>query len=217
MNDKTICKFCNKEFKSMKSRAGHQGFCHDNPNKVIVDRSGKNNPMFGKKGGNRFTKNPNYKISDETREKLSKASSGKKWSAERKKNQSKRMLEVVRANPDSYMTGNKGGRTKIYEYKGFKLRGTWELEVAKYLDQSGIEWTNKVQPFDYRFEGKQRLYFPDFYLPELDMYIEVKGFETVKDHAKWKVVDNLLVLKLKEIDEIKKGMYTLSKQSSRKS
>lgn len=46
-----------------------------------------------------------------------------------------------------------------------------------------------------------------FYLPELDLYIEVKGYERERDLAKWKVVPNLRVFKLKEINAIKNNTF----------
>lgn len=35
-------------------------------------------------------------------------------------------------------------------------------------------------------------YTPDFYLPDLDLYIEVKGYETDKDRSKWSQFTNNL-------------------------
>jgi hypothetical protein len=34
--------------------------------------------------------------------------------------------------------------------------------------------------------GKSHRYFPDFYLPETEEYIEIKGYKTERDEAKWK-------------------------------
>ena len=33
--------------------------------------------------------------------------------------------------------------------------------------------------------NSQRYYTPDFYLPDEDIYIEIKGYKTIKDEAKW--------------------------------
>lgn len=75
-----------------------------------------------------------------------------------------------------------GGRCKkiCYEspYAGrVRLDGTWELLVGKLLDQAGIRWQRNRRGYPYRGrDGKQHRYFPDFYLPDLGLFIEVKGY-----------------------------------------
>jgi len=49
--------------------------------------------------------------------------------------QSLAMKKAVRENPDSYSKNNVCGRVKLYDYKGIKVKGTWELKVAKWLDK----------------------------------------------------------------------------------
>jgi hypothetical protein len=71
------------------------------------------------------------------------------------------------------------------EYKGIDLHGTWELKYAQYLDSVGISWIRNTDSFSYIFEGKDRKYTPDFYLPETDEYVEIKGYKTEKDESKW--------------------------------
>ena len=41
------CKYCNKECKNKLSLVAHENVCMQNPNRL--DRSGKNNPNYGKK------------------------------------------------------------------------------------------------------------------------------------------------------------------------
>lgn len=41
------------------------------------------------------------------------------------------------------------------------------------------------ESFAYIFEGKERKYTPDFYLVDSDEYVEIKGYKTDKDAAKW--------------------------------
>ena len=119
------------------------------------------------------------------------------------------MKQVVRDNPDSYSASNVCGRTKLVEYNGTKLNGGWELLVAKWLDGQGIEWTNKIAPIEYEWKGNTHLYFPDFYLPKYDRYIEVKGYERERDVAKWKSIPNLIILKVSSINRIKNEQLTI--------
>jgi len=205
------CPYCTKSYKTINALRSHKGYCKSNPNSVehpAKRRIGKNNPMYGKKGCNQYIKHGD-EMSQETKEKISKSLTGSKWSEKRKNDHSKVMSEIVKNNPASYRHGNKGGRTKIYEYKGFKLRGTWELSVAMYLDSIDVKWTNHVKSFPYLYEGKERQYYPDFYLPDHDMYLEVKGYETERDKIKWSSVTNLKIIKKNEINKIQKRTYNI--------
>lgn len=128
------------------------------------------------------------------------------WSPERRQLHSKRMQEVVRKHPESYSKNNVSGRVKMYEVSSpaglTKVKGLWELAVAKELNLQNVKWTNSVKPFVYFWNGKWHQYFPDFYLEEIDSYIEVKGYHTERDDAKWSVVDRLLVLKKQDISRL---------------
>jgi hypothetical protein len=67
-----------------------------------------------------------------------------------------------------------------------ELDSTWELEYAKYLDKNKIKWKRNLIKFPYRYNKRISYYVPDFFLVKEDIYIEVKGFETERDEAKWK-------------------------------
>lgn len=209
------CEICGKEFKTRQGLNSHTGW-HIKPDRVsnfkIYNEKVKEGELE-KKNTNQFTKAKNEGkkifVSEKTKMKLSNASKKQVWDEKRKEKQRRAMRKAVRDYPDSYSASNVSGRTKTLEYKGFKLKGSWELEVAKWLDKQKIEWTNKVKGFEYLWEGKIHIYFPDFYLPNLNKYIEVKGFERERDIAKWKAVNNLIVLKRKEIDLIKEDKYML--------
>ena len=89
------------------------------------------------------------------------------------------------------------------------MKGTWEVETAKWLDFNNIVWTNVVDGFEYRWNNSIHLYYPDFYLPTFNLYIEVKGYERDRDREKWKVVKNLIVFKKQEIIKIKNNCLSL--------
>jgi len=69
------------------------------------------------------------------------------------------------------------------------MDSTWEVVCAERLDAIGIKWERdpsiKLQYRDKKF--RSRNYIPDFYLPELDIYLEVKGYWTIP--ARWKMRD----------------------------
>ena len=70
-----------------------------------------------------------------------------------------------------------------------EMDSTWEVECAKRLDELGIKWQrDTITKLEYRDRSlKLRNYIPDFYLPEYDVYLEVKGYWT--DAAIWKMKD----------------------------
>ena len=60
------------------------------------------------------------------------------------------------------------------------MKSSWEVATAKYLDMFTMIWTYEPTSFPTPYG----YYTPDFYLPELDLYIEVKG--QWRDDAKQK-------------------------------
>ena len=59
-------------------------------------------------------------------------------------------------------------------YKGIWMRSSWEILYAVWLDLNGIEWY--YEPKMFVLEEGKRSYRPDFYLPEFDEYVEIKGW-----------------------------------------
>ena len=123
------------------------------------------------------------------------------------------MQQVVLQNPAAYSYKNFCGRSKKTWYNGQLMHSSWELDVAKWFDANKITWTKKVQGFKYIWNEEIKTYFPDFYLEQIDLYVEVKGYETDRDKAKWKSVPNLLVLKEKEIKLIQQNKFNIGQVS----
>lgn len=84
-------------------------------------------------------------------------------------------------------------KVRTYEYHSkfngtVKVMGSWELEYVKYLDNNNIKWKHNKNKFYYEFNGLKSgrgYYIPDFYLIDENLFIEIKGYETEKDRAKW--------------------------------
>lgn len=82
--------------------------------------------------------------------------------------------------------------------------GTWEYKYAMYLDTLGVQWCRNTRRFDYWYDGKLRKYIPDFYIVDDDRYIEIKGYTTDKDLAKWSQFPHTLaVVGKRELKELK--------------
>jgi len=56
-------------------------------------------------------------------------------------------------------------------YKGYRFRSRLEARWAVFFDTLGIEWRYEVEGFDVN----GRPYLPDFFLPALGIYVEVKA------------------------------------------
>lgn len=208
------CIYCNKSCKNDNSLRNHQRLCKLNPNHQVIKsnfieynqkvKSG----LISKSYSNQYTKakleGRSYVITEETRKKISDSSKLFKHSEESKLKLRISMRKAVLNNPDSYTASNISGRTPIIVYSGVKLKGSWEVETAKWLDRQNIVWHNTIKGFDYEWQNSIHTYFPDFYLPDYDVYIEVKGYERERDRAKWSVVNNLIVLKKDDIYKIKR-------------
>jgi hypothetical protein len=73
-------------------------------------------------------------------------------------------------------------------YNGIWMRSSYEIAYAKWLDKNNMKWLYEPKAFEitYEYNGKDKegTYRPDFYLPETDEYIELKGYW--RDDAKVK-------------------------------
>jgi len=197
-----VCNHCGKECKNANSFKNHVRCCPKNPNRKYT------NNKIGKKGGNQHTKGTAKPITEETRNKLAEASRKKIWTKEMRDKHSESMKLAVSRNPNSYSSGNRG-RVKQIECDGMKFHGRWELYFYQWCKRNGIKVNKCDEWFDYEWCG-QRKYLPDFKLPEYDCYVEVKGYKTERDDAKWnQFKGKLLIVDKKDIPKLLDNTYTL--------
>ncbi len=60
-------------------------------------------------------------------------------------------------------------------FSGYHYDSSWELIWIKWALNKNIRFERNTKGFPYIFKGEQHLYYPDFYLPDTDEYVEVKG------------------------------------------
>ena len=155
--------------------AAHTRWCDQNPKKQeYIDKlkstnrthlmceskkiSGKTN-QFTKAKINGFTLISKLK----GRENI--AAKGKKHSVQSKLNMSKGSLKST----------HRRLRRGIIQYKGITLDSSWELELAKRLDDLNIKW-NRPDPLKWKdSNGFEHNYFPDFYLVDHNLYLDPKN------------------------------------------
>jgi|TARA_Y100000034_G_C6894621_1_gene412232 predicted nuclease of restriction endonuclease-like RecB superfamily len=95
-----------------------------------------------------------------------------------------------------------------------KMDSTWEVAMAEKLDELNIRWVrNDDMKLEYTtVRGRKRKYIPDFYLPDHDLYIEVKGYWTDAARHKMKDIEErnpgkiLILESLAEIAEVKQKL-----------
>lgn len=75
---------------------------------------------------------------------------------------------------------------------------------CQYADLYGLTWRRNKNRFNYiRPDGKEATYQPDFYVDDWHCYVEIKGYETPLDKAKWDQFPfPIKILRRKEIGEL---------------
>jgi hypothetical protein len=66
-------------------------------------------------------------------------------------------------------------RKKYHEDINISTRSNWEANIARILNYLSIKWEYEPTTFIIRVYGKDIPYTPDFYLPDKNKWIEVKG------------------------------------------
>jgi len=85
----------------------------------------------------------------------------------------KRTKSLFSSTENSYSRCRGGYREDLNRY----FRSSWEANVARYLNFLHIKWEYEPKRFHFtEIESGVLSYMPDFYLPELDIWIEVKGW-----------------------------------------
>jgi hypothetical protein len=59
---------------------------------------------------------------------------------------------------------------------GISARSNWEANLARVLTVHRIKWEFEPRLFTFPIKRGNRTYLPDFYLPDTDEWVEVKGY-----------------------------------------
>jgi hypothetical protein len=196
------CNYCKRECKNKNSQINHERFCKENPNKKDSPFKlyKKLNPAPWNKGKVGVQVSP---------------AKGKPGTMKNKKHTEETKRIMSNKAKERYLNGWEpvAGRCKKYSYNSpvagdIKVDGTWELTFCQYADKKGLRWRRNKDRFAYvKPDGTNSTYCPDFFVEDWNSYIEVKGYETDLDKAKWEQFPNnltLIVYKKKDILEMKK-------------
>lgn len=189
------CEYCGKEYKSLNSLKQHEIRCKLNPNHLeIISNFTEYNKSEEKKNNgstNQYTKAKKLglskpSLSEKGIEKIKNIWKGKKLP----KVMREKIQNTIQKNIENNIWHNNNG-IKI-KYKDNYFDSNWEVLFVKYLDFKNIKWIRPKKSFDYLWNNENHKYFPDIYLPEYDLYIEIKGIPNERDYCKWKQFDGNL-------------------------
>lgn len=187
------CSFCEKAYKRISDQHQHEKWCKNNPNHLIKQSPANSkkwlDAMHAKKGHgtNQYVKAkelglPKPIISEETRNKLSKTSKGRKHSETSKQKISESMRKLIQEGNREYSFLHR----KSYEFEGERLDSSYELQVAQELKEHNIKF--EIHPKGLKYigdDGKIRTYFPDFYLKDYDVYLDPKNDFLLSEQYKY--------------------------------
>lgn len=101
------------------------------------------------------------------------------------------------------MTSRRQNAYKRNQYNGVRFDSSWEAVVAKFLDDNKVKWERGISLNYEDAEGKTRRYFPDFYLPDYDLYVEPKNKLLVeRDRHKLKFFESKIKLLYGDLNHI---------------
>lgn len=186
-NERLIqCKHCGLDFTgiTLSAQGNHTRWCKNNPKRNDYVKKLKKNDNIALM---RAAKQKSGKTNQYTKAKIEGTLiphgpnkgkpgffSGKKHTEETKT----RLREKALASKHRRLVRN------IIEYKGVMLDSSWELELAKRLDELNIKWI-RPEPIPWTDEdGITHNYFGDFYLIDYDLYLDPKNPQAIKNQRK---------------------------------
>lgn len=109
--------------------------------------------------------------------------------------------------------------THWYFYKNMHFQGSYEFKFGLWLENKGINFLchEGVNVFKYVAENERiTCYHPDFYLPDSDEYVEIKGYFSGEAKKKLEIIKNTypeLNLKVYTVDILEKlSVFDIDKQ-----
>lgn len=181
------CKFCNQARKNYNAVINHERLCKLNPDRQTTPFQQKDFKKNHIENGATKAKKlglPLPVVSDLTREKI--RTHVKNRSESLKKSIAEKVSKTIKEKVEKGEWHTSLAKNMLHNYNGVTLHGKWEVAYAKWLDLQHVKWERCKDSFPYTFQNKLRKYTPDFYLLDTCEYVEIKGYKTEKDDAKWR-------------------------------
>jgi hypothetical protein len=95
------------------------------------------------------------------------------------------------------------GSRKNIRYNGILLESSWELTVAILLDDLHIKWERPSPMRWIDSNGKQHLYYPDFFLPDHAIYLDPKNPYCMDQQAeKMQIISSMINIQYGPLEDI---------------
>jgi len=109
------------------------------------------------------------------------------------------------------------GRKRLYKYYNkwtnniVTLESSYEYETALFLDEKDINWIRPKPIKWFDAMNKSRMYYPDFYLPDFNLYLDPKNPYVMKlDENKMNIVSKQIAVVYGGLDKIKNTISNLN-------
>lgn len=165
------CRFCQKTCKNINSLKNHENLCPLNPNRHLPIGGGW---PKGKQGWSKgLTKETDIRLKHVSEQVLKyyESHDGTFTGKHHTKETKKKLSDIAK---DGSYEKHFGTYKKII-YKNCCFQSTYEVEVAKSLDDNGIRWTKPKRLKYTDPEGNIHYYTADLYLPDYDIYLDPKN------------------------------------------
>jgi hypothetical protein len=184
------CKYCDKDFNTARGLHYHEYHCCKNPNGVSLKETRKPYPPTRKsrictdetkQKLKNLWKSEDYrrKQKDSINKRKQEGTLGSKHTEETKQKLRELRNKILRENPSKNNL-----RRKSYEFNGDILDSQYEVKVASELLKNGIKYEAKPHYLEYTLNGTSHLYFPDFYLPDYNVYLDPKNSFLISEGQK---------------------------------
>jgi len=98
-----------------------------------------------------------------------------KWYVEGSSEEFPNHIEAIRRAKQLGKVKSKGnGRRFVSQKLQMTFRSNWEIELAEIMTELGIAF--EYEPKRFYFRKEHESYLPDFFLPDYNCWIEVKGY-----------------------------------------
>lgn len=84
-----------------------------------------------------------------------------------------KLSKALKGKTGGYRIGS--GRSIGSYYKEQYFDSSFEIDVAKFLDENNIKWKRNTKRFYYIFNNKKTYYIPDFIIKD-EIFLETKGY-----------------------------------------
>jgi len=131
------------------------------------------------------------------------------------KNEFKIFMSNRMSGSNNPMYGKPPSHGKRVKYKDILFRSSWEVTVAKFLDDNEILWEYEPETF---YVSQDLSYTPDFYLQEYGIYLEVKGYfrneKSLEKFNLFAINNRIMLIKKKEMKDLSSILRFINENST---